>query len=782
MKKNRWWRWLLLLLIIIVLVVAFSLIKSKLGLVAEGLTPPKLPEIAAITGKVDKQKFLANEQNWQLTTAERYHHTSQGTQTLPVPYEWFINLPQPQQRKVLFSGWSSGEGKKFSDYTYLERFGFITNRAKCTEDDTKQSWHICYGKKAGSTFVERSKYNPDGLPIGFAKTPVQNIPGVKGKETAIGFTCAACHTGQLVHNNTQYVIEGGAATTDLGQLTKAISATLGQLAISAKYPILGNGTRFDRFARDVLGAEYSQATKKQLSADLIGVIEYGLKNVDIIHVTEGFSRLDALNRIGNQVFHKEISRLENYAPIDAPVNYPHIWTSSWFDWVQYDGSIMQPLVRNAGEALGVNVELDVSSPTDEGRFSSSIPLKDLIWIEYILSGKRSESEEEESGKESKSLEELIKTVPDLENMNNDPDKYNVAAENRGLLSPKWSDAAGLDSINTDLAQKGEELYEDYCQKCHLPPLKPEETLAKTDYKPIEWFATPSTKQEAENLECRDILIGGEQHKQCKYFTEDKVLHLKIIPQTVIGTDPAQKNVLEQRHVNTAGIDNVPSNETTPGVGLKSELCTQAPVRDSEGKETGEYELVTIPFSDGGSELFALALGSMVSQTIDAWYQNNAFEKQETLEESRPNCLQVTSGYRARPLNGVWATAPFLHNGSIATLRDLLKPASERPRYVVLGNVAFDSENVGLDQTNVRSKENQTVLEKRLEKGQNYTKDGLFILDTSLSGNSNQGHDFSGKQGAYANGVIGPKLDKPLKDPKLEGYTELDAIIEYVKTL
>src|SRR5262249_10766731 len=36
-------------------------------------------------------------------------------------------------------------------------------------------------------------------------------------------------------------------------------------------------------------------------------------------------------------------------------------------------------------------------------------------------------------------------------------------------------------------------------------------------------------------------------------------------------------------------------------------------------------------------------------------------------------------YKGRPLNGIWATAPYLHNGSVPTLADLLKPAKDRPR-------------------------------------------------------------------------------------------------------
>ncbi|MFY0540739.1 hypothetical protein [Nannocystis pusilla] len=36
-------------------------------------------------------------------------------------------------------------------------------------------------------------------------------------------------------------------------------------------------------------------------------------------------------------------------------------------------------------------------------------------------------------------------------------------------------------------------------------------------------------------------------------------------------------------------------------------------------------------------------------------------------------------YKARPLNGIWASSPYLHNGSVPTLHDLLLPAAQRPR-------------------------------------------------------------------------------------------------------
>ncbi|MCG8519395.1 MAG: di-heme-cytochrome C peroxidase [Pseudomonadales bacterium] len=75
-------------------------------------------------------------------------------------------------------------------------------------------------------------------------------------------------------------------------------------------------------------------------------------------------------------------------------------------------------------------------------------------------------------------------------------------------------------------------------------------------------------------------------------------------------------------------------------------------------------------------------------------------------------------YKARPLAGVWATAPYLHNGSVPTLFDLLTPPSERPRQFHVGSAHFDPERVGFDST---------------------AGAHTSLFDTSLPGNHNGGH-------------------------------------------
>jgi hypothetical protein len=75
-------------------------------------------------------------------------------------------------------------------------------------------------------------------------------------------------------------------------------------------------------------------------------------------------------------------------------------------------------------------------------------------------------------------------------------------------------------------------------------------------------------------------------------------------------------------------------------------------------------------------------------------------------------------YKARPLNGVWATPPYLHNGSVRTLYELLSPANEREKSFRMGTREFDVDDVG------------------------YESGGPFKLDTRLPGNCNLGHDFT----------------------------------------
>jgi cytochrome c5 len=100
--------------------------------------------------------------------------------------------------------------------------------------------------------------------------------------------------------------------------------------------------------------------------------------------------------------------------------------------------------------------------------------------------------------------------------------------------------------------------------------------------------------------------------------------------------------------------------------------------------------------------------------------------------SRVSTLLPAAGYYAPPLDGVWATAPYLHNGSVPTLAALLDSGT-RPTYWTR---SFDS----MDYDPAAIGWNHTVLEHGHD-GESDSEKRKFIYDTTLLGYSNQGHTY-----------------------------------------
>jgi hypothetical protein len=83
-------------------------------------------------------------------------------------------------------------------------------------------------------------------------------------------------------------------------------------------------------------------------------------------------------------------------------------------------------------------------------------------------------------------------------------------------------------------------------------------------------------------------------------------------------------------------------------------------------------------------------------------------------------------YKARPLDGIWATAPYLHNGSVPTLFHLLGAAKDRPATFWVGSREFDPAQVGLVSSSSAASPSSPA---------------AFQFDVSLPGNSNAGHEY-----------------------------------------
>jgi len=61
-------------------------------------------------------------------------------------------------------------------------------------------------------------------------------------------------------------------------------------------------------------------------------------------------------------------------------------------------------------------------------------------------------------------------------------------------------------------------------------------------------------------------------------------------------------------------------------------------------------------------------------------------------------FRKTDGYLAAPLDGIWLRAPYLHNGSVPSLRALLSPPADRPAMFYRGNDTYDQVDVGFVST------------------------------------------------------------------------------------
>lgn len=148
----------------------------------------------------------------------------------------------------------------------------------------------------------------------------------------------------------------------------------------------------------------------------------------------------------------------------------------------------------------------------------------------------------------------------------------------------------------------------------------------------------------------------------------------------------------------------------------------------------KYTNKPVPVSEVGTD----------RERMDTWNQAAADEANRRVKEmgiNRPNMVKQ-EGYQGIPLDGIWMRAPYLHNGSVPSLRDLLEPVERRPKVFYRGYDLYDSSNVGFIST-----------------GDAAQRAGSK-LDVTERGNGNQGH------------LYGTTLSKADKD----------ALVEYMKTL
>jgi hypothetical protein len=609
--------------------------------------------VAAAEPKADRQETYVEHlgqgwmPGWEVGQSNWFHHASQGTMMLP--YDWFMALEQPTTDPAM------PDSGLFSDPNYLSQFGFIRS---------KRDPH----------------YNPGNLPIGFAIADNWVDPNTPNERPfkALGLSCAACHTSQITYQGTRRRIDGGSAMIEISAFQKALGIALIITNSSTK--------KFDRFADRIIGSvailalldaetratketEIRVGVKEKLEQAVLKALQQQRleSQLQLRTVDAGFGRTDALTLIGNRVF----GRLGpvNLTKANAPVNYPQLWDTPWFYWVQYNASIRPPMVRNIGEALGVGAAMN-------SEFESTVDIENLHLMEDQVAGKQPLS---------------------------------------GLKAPAWPSKL-FGKINgfkdgTGKWKKGKALYKKLCIHCHY---------LIEDY------------EAALSLDLDDDCFRTHWSQPNRFGRS--YMKLPYINYVDIGTDPAAVLDFNQRIVYTGALD---IGRSTMPAGEALALTT-AKVREREYANLGLSPA-----------------------------QYAAYDGYRELKGEAPAIARLD--YKARPLNGVWATAPFLHNGSVPNLYELLSPASERSSTFYVGSTEYDPKHVGFTTA---------------------PKPGHFQVNTHLPGNLNTGHEFRNltneekdkltpyqkaqrKKGGWAVfGVIADEL-KP---------EDRWALIEYVKSL
>jgi len=188
------------------------------------------------------------------------------------------------------------------------------------------------------------------------------------------------------------------------------------------------------------------------------------------------------------------------------------------------------------------------------------------------------------------------------------------------------------------------------------------------------------------LGCHEVINRKDPERQ---------ITAKIIPLKKIGTDPVM-------------VENSTGGTSKTGI-LEGQPKLPLPGIPAFGPQAPPSELV------------GNVIVNILFQELPKIVEPDALKKDlgEFLQAKKKSST-VSPGYKARPLNGIWASAPFLHNGSVPSLWELLKKPDDRIRQFHVGSGELDPVHVGFS-----------------------INDGPLTskFDTALPGNSNQGHDY-----------------------------------------
>lgn len=540
-----------------------------------------------------------------------------------------------------------------------------------TQDQGSQliplKWMMALRQPSGEAFMadslRRFGYLPNPVsPANKHGLPVGFTTNQDASGNYIGMTCSACHTRQIDVNGINYRIDGGPAMADFQNFMAELDHSVANL--------LNNPTAFAEFAKAVLGAGDNATARAKLQKDVAAwYLPYHtiVKGSLPVNSPWGPSRLDAVSMIFNRLSGLDVGPAptymipENIKLADAPARYPFLWNAPKQDYTQWPG-----FSDNGNLLFGLTRNLGEVI----GVFGKFHPVKDsssLLGINYIQTN-------------SANFSGLNKQEVTIDKLG--PPQWPWALD-RALV------AAGEKVFNQKDTANGNQS----CNDCHgIKKGEFRTPFHDTWATPILDVGTDTREWNLLGSEVKTGVLAGAKITGEGLKPVDKAFsmlglsvggsilqHYLSFKQANPGSDEARIQQMVQAKI----------------AGLQAKM---APV---EAKIASEIGKIDKPF-----------IGAI--DKVEAAMK----PKTTTTNKCTANC------YEARVMQGIWAVAPYLHNGSVPTLAELLQPSAKRVAEFKVGP-SYDIDKVGL-----------AVQQSQF----NYT---LKTTDCSQvnSGNSRCGHEF-----------------------------------------
>ncbi len=567
--------------------------------------------------------------------------------------------------------------------------------------------------------------NPDGLPVGMTRDMY------RGK-AYMGFSCAACHTTQWNYQGTGIRIDGGPAMAD----TETFMVDLAQ----AMFATLGNDEKRARFVAAVLekgSYENEQAVLSDLKKFALRIKTYTIVNhpegPNRPLTTYGYGRLDAFGRIYNRV-------LEHIMSTDQlRILLAETLSAAEVDKV-LDG--VEPILRGEDrdhiiERIQAFLNYDqlialrnkIFNPADAPMsypFLWDIPQHDYVQWNGIVRNSG-------LGPMGRNAGQVIGVFGTLD----------------------WSEGEGISLSSVIGGQGFGDKHIDFQSSIDIRNLRRVENHLRKLQSP-EWSQDILPKFDPARI-ARGVALFARYCESCHEQIDRSSISRRVVATmtnvTSVMTDPK----MADNSVSYSGYSGILRNQYV-GTGSGNILIRRrAPI--AALLTTATTNVVTTPDPDKwliqcwAERLYDFAITFFTNEV------KPSIKRGDYTPDTTANPFASLRAYKARSLNGIWATAPYLHNGSVPTLYHLLLPKKRpgdpangeyRPDTFVVGSREFDAENVGI-------------------KWQGYAG---FTYRTEIPGNSNGGHEYASGRTPQPNGSLPPALNKEQR---------LD-LLEFLKTL